>query len=163
MSLSPKSSYPIADFAQLLSDRADLDLSPIELAEILWLALQKGEVVIAERKFSERTQPPPKKKGEELPLPPTKPQEPSESQPPQGAKVVSEPPKTSEKGQEKIQKEGTALPVNIPEVIALRNRREISRSLRPLMRKVPSKLQQEIDEAATVTHIAVPLHLLQNF
>ncbi len=45
MTLPSDSSYPIADFRQLLSDRADLDLSPIELAEILWLALQKGEVL----------------------------------------------------------------------------------------------------------------------
>jgi hypothetical protein len=34
--------YPIANLKALLSDRAKLDLSPIELAEILWLALQRG-------------------------------------------------------------------------------------------------------------------------
>jgi formylglycine-generating enzyme required for sulfatase activity len=48
----------------------------------------------------------------------------------------------------------TPLPVNIPEAIALRNRREISKSLRPLMRKVASRLRQELDEEATVAQIA---------
>ncbi|MFN6069529.1 MAG: hypothetical protein ACK45T_20700 [Pseudanabaena sp.] len=41
MSLEPL--YPIADFRQMLSDRAKIDLSHIELAEILWLAVLRSE------------------------------------------------------------------------------------------------------------------------
>ena len=43
MSLDPL--YPIADFRQMLSDRAKIDLSHIELAEILWLAVQRSDGV----------------------------------------------------------------------------------------------------------------------
>ena len=152
--MSPDLSYPIANLSKLLRDRAELDLSPIELAEILWLALQKGEVITGKEEASPSPQPQLPKDTEELPSPSTRFQEPRKSQSQKKAAVVSEPPKTSDKAQEKIQRKGTALPVNIPEAVALRNRREISRSLRPLMRKVPSKLRHEIDEAATVTHIA---------
>jgi formylglycine-generating enzyme required for sulfatase activity len=46
------------------------------------------------------------------------------------------------------------LPVKIPEAVALRNRREIAKVLRPLMRKVPSRKRQAIDEEATAMRIA---------
>jgi hypothetical protein len=48
----------------------------------------------------------------------------------------------------------TPLPVKIPEAVALRNRWEIAKVLRPLMRKVPSRTRQAIDEEATAMRIA---------
>ncbi|USR91741.1 SUMF1/EgtB/PvdO family nonheme iron enzyme [Phormidium yuhuli AB48] len=45
-------------------------------------------------------------------------------------------------------------PFPAPAAPALRTRLELGRSLRPLMRKVPSRLRQELDEAATVKQIA---------
>ncbi len=148
MTLPSDLPYPIANLKELLSERVGLDLSPIELAEVLWLALQKGEVVKGERQSPQVTQPPPTKGGKESLSPPTLSKTSNE------ATVVSEPPKPSGQGREKIQTEGTALPVNIPEAFALRNRREISRSLRSLMRKVPSKLRWVMDEEATTAQIA---------
>ncbi|MGD1942280.1 MAG: SAV_2336 N-terminal domain-related protein [Leptolyngbyaceae cyanobacterium] len=48
--------------------------------------------------------------------------------------------------------QGTPFPV--PAAPAIRTRLDLARSLRPLMRKVPSRLRQELDEEATVTQIA---------
>ncbi|MCY7391295.1 MAG: formylglycine-generating enzyme family protein, partial [Leptolyngbyaceae cyanobacterium CAN_BIN12] len=154
MTVSSEPSYPIADLRALLSQRVGLDLSPIELAEIFWLALQKGEVV-AEDSQSQRSPEPPAQKGiqEQLSRSSSEPvtEEPSSAS---SAAVVMEPPKRIEAGEEPPPTAGTALSVNIPEAVALRNRQEIARSLRPLMRKVPSKLRQAIDEEATVIQIA---------
>ena len=146
--------YPIADLRALLSERVKLDLSPIELAEILWLALQNGEVV-AERQ-GERSHASPSE--ETRPAQPSSLDQGMENQAnPSTASVVTKPPQRNEEGEgdaEHPPPPGMAVPVKIPEAIALRNRREIARSLRPLMRKVPSKLRQSIDEELTVIQIA---------
>jgi formylglycine-generating enzyme required for sulfatase activity len=149
MTVPSDSSYPIAQLKALLCDRAKLDLSPIELAEILWLASQRSEGRIPKQETasssSESTPiavvqidaPPVTVSSESPPAPPT-------------AAIVTEPPNA----QEQDEPTGTALPINIPAAVALRNRRDIARSLRPLMRKVPSKFRQAIDEEATVLQIA---------
>jgi formylglycine-generating enzyme required for sulfatase activity len=54
--------------------------------------------------------------------------------------------------EEKEPPQGTPFPV--PAAPALRTRLDLARSLRPLMRKVPSRIRQELDEEATVNHIA---------
>ena len=146
------SSYPIAELRQLLSQRVKLNLSPIELAEILWLALQRSEGVPSLRPIDQ-----PQSVPESLPVVETgevqgPPIEPVDTAPAEESKaaVVTEPPEPEFNESDS----GTALPVKIPEAIALRNRREIAKALRPLMRKVPSKTLLEIDEEATVTQIA---------
>jgi hypothetical protein len=49
MSLPVESpSYPIADFDRILHDQYQLDLSPLEIAEILWLAVQRGKEYVAQ-------------------------------------------------------------------------------------------------------------------
>ncbi len=144
---------PIADFRKLLSD-SKIDLSPIELAEILWLAVQRSEGIIPEERSSETPEPliepsiePSKISGQ----PPIQPSEISSgAEPDIKADIVVEPPKP----QEDSQKATTPLPIKIPEAVALRNRREISKSLRPLMRKVPSRYRQIIDEEATAIQIS---------
>lgn len=146
MTLPSDSPYLIARLKTLLSERVGIDLSPIELAEILWLVLQKGEVVAENR--------PPGRSQESLPAETEAPlplYQWAEGQvAPPTAAVVTGPSKSTRGSQEA----GTALPINIPEAVALRNRRQIARSLRPLMRKVPSKLRQAIDEESTVIQIA---------
>jgi len=75
---------------------------------------------------------------------------PSEPQPfvsayiPQGAK--------SEPSSDQIPEQG--LPIQVQAAPALPNPREIGRSLRPLMRKMPSLTRLELDEIATVNRIA---------
>jgi hypothetical protein len=46
------------------------------------------------------------------------------------------------------------LPFPVPAAPALRTRLDLARALRPLMRKVPSQNRYELNEDATVTHIA---------
>jgi len=48
----------------------------------------------------------------------------------------------------------SGLPFPVPAAPALRTRLDLARSLRPLMRKVPSQSRYELDEEATVTQIA---------
>ena len=148
MTVPSDSDYPIAQLKALLSDRAKLNLSPIELAEILWLASQRseGRVPRPETSSSSEATPIAVVQIEDSPVTVS-----SEFQPAQPtAAIVAEPPKPQ--GQDEPSE--TVLPVNIPAAVALRNRRDIARSLRPLMRKVPSKFRQAIDEEATVLQIA---------
>jgi formylglycine-generating enzyme required for sulfatase activity len=154
MTQSPESSYPIAKLKALLSQRAGLDLSAIELAEILWLALQKGKVGADVQPSQPPTEPSSDDSGQEQNFPAAQPLKRQEQ--PETAAVVTEPPKLIEenRGDGTAQLAGAALPINIPQAVALRNRRQIARSLRPLMRKVPSKLRQAIDEEATIVQIA---------
>jgi formylglycine-generating enzyme required for sulfatase activity len=159
MTLPIEPSYSIATLSQILS-YANLDLSPIELAEILWLAVQRGEVVTEET---------PKKQSKKIEFPsidPATPIEPStniQSAPPEmplqpqpevNVDIVAEPPPSPPEA-EISEPVPTPLPVKIPEAVALRNRREIAKVLRPLMRKVPSRTRQAIDEEATAIRIAV--------
>jgi CheY-like chemotaxis protein len=149
MTLPSESAYPIADFNKMLSD-AKIDLSPIELAEILWLAVQRTEGRAIER----------------LGLPINLPEEtPNDLFSTPSSKVHSEPETKADgekadivlespKSQGDTQKATTPIPVKIPEAVALRNRREISKALRPLMRKVPSRIRQAIAEEETAIRIA---------
>ena len=148
MTVPSDSDHPIAQLKALLSDRAKLDLSPIELAEILWLASQRSEGRIPRPETSSSSEATPIKVVEVEGSSVTQPSGPQPSLP--TAAIVAEPPESQ--GQD--EPAGTALPVNIPAAVALRNRRDIGRSLRPLMRKVPSKFRQAIDEEATVLQIA---------
>ena len=148
MTVPSDSDYPIAQLKALLSNRAKLDLSPIELAEILWLASQRFEGRVPRSGTSSSSESTPIKVVEVEGSSVTQPSGPQPSLP--TAAIVAEPPESQ--GQD--EPAGTALPVNIPAAVALRNRRDIGRSLRPLMRKVPSKFRQAIDEEATVLQIA---------
>jgi hypothetical protein len=147
-------SSPIADLRTLLSQRVGLELSPIELAEILWLALQRGDIVVDE--LESRRLPKPAAPKAEQALEQRSSSSPGTKQPASDSfAVVAEPPPPGEEPEpDSDQSAGLALPVNIPEAVALRNRRAIARSLRPLMRKVASKQRQVIDEEATVMQIA---------
>ncbi|GAB4325515.1 MAG: hypothetical protein OHK0047_10430 [Leptolyngbyaceae cyanobacterium] len=153
MTLPSEPSYPIADLKALLSQRVGLDLSPIELAEILWLALQRGEVITDEFEAQGAPKTPsPEDKQRQERLPVTS--QPSSAK---SAAVVAEPPQPTGSTQRETKMEqpiGPALPVNIPESVALRNRQAIARSLRPLMRRVKSKQRQTLDEEATVLQSA---------
>lgn len=142
--------YPIAHLKALLSDRAGLELSPIELAEILWLALQQGEIEPDESE-TPALQTPIEQNQEVEPV-----SDPIRSNS-ESAAVVTEPPKPLEEEEaeeSEPRSQESALPVKIPESVALRNRQAIARSIRPLMRKVASKQRRSIDEEATAIQIA---------
>jgi formylglycine-generating enzyme required for sulfatase activity len=142
--------YPIAHLKALLSDRVGLELSPIELAEILWLALQQGEIEPDESE-TPALQTPIEQNQEVEPV-----SDPIRSNS-ESAAVVTEPPKPLEEEEaeeSEPRSQESALPVKIPESVALRNRQAIARSIRPLMRKVASKQRRSIDEEATAIQIA---------
>ncbi|WNZ48023.1 formylglycine-generating enzyme family protein [Leptolyngbya boryana CZ1] len=142
--------YPIAHLKALLSDRAGLELSPIELAEILWLALQQGEIEPDESETPALQTPIEENQEIETSSDPIR----SNSE---SAAVVTELPKpleAEEVEESEPRSQESALPVKIPESVALRNRQAIARSIRPLMRKVASKQRRSIDEEATAIQIA---------
>jgi formylglycine-generating enzyme required for sulfatase activity len=154
MTLPIEPSYPIANLSQILS-RANLDLSPIELAEILWLAVQRGEIVVTEETSQQPSEsidlPPPIEPPPNIQ--PEAPEMPLQPQPEVNVDIVAEPPQSPPEA-ETVEPAPTPIPVKIPEAVALRNRREIAKVLRPLMRKVPSRNRQAIDEEATAIRIA---------
>ena len=127
-----------------LLKHTDLDLDAEAIADVLWLAnqLNPGEVseavpsepepLVAIEQRTEDRQP--------LPPPPKLPDNPA-----QVAVKASQP---------RIQASGSALPFQAPAAPALRNALELGRSLRPLMRKVPSRTEQILDEEATAIQIA---------
>lgn len=122
-----------------------LELSDEDIADTLWLALQMGvENTQIREKFPE-----PQKETETIP-------ENTNIQPP----VPVEPPidiytppldSLSQESQNEENIEG--LPFQVPAAPALANKLQISRALRPLMRKVPSSSRRILDVEATVNHI----------
>ncbi len=149
MTLPSDPAYPIADFNKMLSD-AKIELSPIELAEILWLAVQQSEG-IAPVDLSSKSPESKTESSKTIDSSATK----SSTVPPETkSEVRAKIGMDSAETQEGAKKATTPLPVKIPEAVALRNRREIAKALRPLMRKVPSRIRQAIAEEETAIRIA---------
>ena len=145
-----KTEYPFDRLLKIL-EQAEIELSPIELAEILWIRLQRGDEIIpaplSNPLLDVPTLPPPLLTHSPPPSPPRPDHSPAQDR---SVNVVTQPPKPPERQDWG----GSSLPVKIPDAIALRNRRAIARSLRPLLRKVPSRLRRTLDEEATAVQIA---------
>ncbi|MBP0020198.1 MAG: formylglycine-generating enzyme family protein [Cyanobacteria bacterium SBLK] len=120
-----------------------LDLSDEDIADSLWLALQMGAVKpqYNEVEESETSSQPLEVIRQETP--PREPQEPSIS-------VYTEESTREEEGFSSPQ----GYPIRVPAAPALPNALQIGRSLRPLMRKVPSPTRTILDEEGTVARIA---------
>jgi formylglycine-generating enzyme required for sulfatase activity len=146
-------SYPISEFSQILRDHYQFDLSPIELAEILWLVNQRGiEYDSGSEELLENIREQADLMGSQTNqnlVDEAK----SQSSATANVNVVVDPPSPIA-GDKKNTAAATPLPIQIPAAVALRNRREIAKGLRPLMRKVPSRSRQMIDEEATARQIA---------
>ncbi|OBQ35051.1 MAG: hypothetical protein AN487_16585, partial [Anabaena sp. CRKS33] len=123
-----------------------LALSDEDIADTLWLALQMG---VVEKESGETT---PKKSGETTPKESgeTTPKESGETTPKDNVHIC----KTNNVPKKGIKPKNDALPFQTPAAPALPNKLEISRALRPLMRKVPSPTLSILDVEATVTRIA---------
>ncbi|ERT08668.1 formylglycine-generating sulfatase enzyme family protein [Lyngbya aestuarii BL J] len=122
-----------------------LELSDEDLADSIWLALQMGEVQTSQKPEDKlETDPDPTVEivEGELPEPPT------ETEPTVSIITEDSPQQTPEQAPIK------SLPLQVPAAPALLNALELGRSLRPLMRKVPSPTGNVLDEEATVTRIA---------
>ena len=117
-----------------------------DIADTLWLALQMG--VVEEESVK------------------TRPKEPVETRPKEPDEITSKDfvettpkdnvliYKTNSFPKKGIKPKNDALPFQTPAAPALPNKLEISRALRPLMRKVPSPTRSILDVEATVTRIA---------
>ncbi len=132
--------------------QAGFDLTADELAEIIWLAVQIESEEPQQRSpqptISKQAPPrtdQPQTQTQELPLP-SFPQVPESSAEVYLPSSVPSPAKATETPE--------AIPIKIPAAVALRNSLALGRSLRPLMRKVPSPTENILDEEATVCLIA---------
>jgi formylglycine-generating enzyme required for sulfatase activity len=138
----------IRSFVTTLGD-AQLDFDAVDLADMLWLAqfLERGAVSVVESPEQEEALP--SKLIEVIDdqkLPTNQ----------DGLNIyVDEAPTTKEiKSSEKATQTPKGIPFSVPAAPSLRTRLDLARSLRPLMRKVPSRNQFDLDEEATVTQIA---------
>ncbi|MEL7314714.1 MAG: SAV_2336 N-terminal domain-related protein, partial [Cyanobacteria bacterium J06559_3] len=143
----------VGQIAQALTT-AKLDFDAIDLADMVWLAqfIEPGE--------SQGGTPSPTPRASDSPSPPP----PSPSLPSSDESGLREPevevypedaaPSVATPETEPEDATPTGTPFAIPAAPALRTPLNLARSLRPLMRKVPSRSRFELDETATVTQIA---------
>jgi len=145
--MSKHSSYDaVKRFVNILNDRGlrkRLELSDEDIADTLWLALQMGVENTQIRE--EPIQPPKESPTENTKTPPSETVEPPIN--------IYKPPSDllPKKPQNEENIEG--LPFQTPAAPALPNKLQISRALRPLMRKVPSYSRKILDVEATVNQI----------
>lgn len=126
--------------------QAGFDPTAREMAEIIWLAVHID--VSEQSPVSEKERPLPDS-------PKTQAPENSESpitQPPERRAEVYLP--SPGLRQTTATESREAIPIKVPAAVALRNSLALGRSLRPLMRKVPSRTESILDEEATVRRIA---------
>lgn len=151
-------SSAIVQLATVLK-QAEFELDAVDLADIIWLAQQMGGATqvmpssrLAEDVSLEDNEPIREPISDAVANLPESPLEPLPEPPPEPlAAVYSQPPtQTSQPSTPDV----PVLPLQAPAVSALRNSLELGRALRPLMRKVPSRTQQVIDEESTAVQIA---------
>jgi uncharacterized protein YjbI with pentapeptide repeats len=137
----------VGQFAQTLADKK-FDFDAIDIVDMLWLAqfIEPGTIVRAE------TPAPPKVEASPATI--------------VTASTIDETalnlypndslprPTTASSSQLAAKPQAQGVPFSVPAAPALRTRIDLARSLRPLMRKVPSRSRFDLDEDATVTRIA---------
>ncbi|MGF1480613.1 MAG: SAV_2336 N-terminal domain-related protein [Cyanophyceae cyanobacterium] len=143
----------IGQFASRLK-QSGLDVNAVDIADILWLT-QFIEPRAAVRQDIDNKQ---TKREKTTPLPEiteTSTAEQSDfalvTDRPSGSESVSEPASVQD---DRSAEQPTGMPFPATAAPALRTRLDLARSLKPLMRKVPSKVRFDLDEEETVTQIA---------
>ncbi len=125
------------------------DLDDTEIADILWLTVQmrrsqSSPLPQLQQQTSAST---PQITPTQLPLNQNKKSPKSSSKKEGSANVYPQP-------SQECNQTSSGLPIKVPAAQALRNKLEISRALRPLKRRVPSKSEFILDETATAERIA---------
>nr|WP_275415716.1 SAV_2336 N-terminal domain-related protein [Leptolyngbya sp. CCY15150] len=125
-----------------------LDLDGRDLADAVWLAQFMPPAIYTAPEPEVEPTPSPIQTVEAPSIPAAEPTTSLyiDDRPPSTPQDTAETPEPQDKPQ------GTPFPV--PAAPALRTRLDLARSLRPLMRKVPSRNRYDLDEEATVTQIA---------
>jgi formylglycine-generating enzyme required for sulfatase activity len=136
---------PIAQLQQLLQQRLGMAVSPIELQEIIYLALQRSDGI--SRSSAIETA----KDAVDVEIRTIEADENRENRAGINPKMDVVLPSAAETARAN---QGAAVPVQVPDAAVLRDRRKLLRSLRPLMRKVPSRRRFTVDDEATAVQIA---------
>ncbi|MGB3656237.1 MAG: SAV_2336 N-terminal domain-related protein [Rivularia sp. (in: cyanobacteria)] len=125
------------------------DLDDTEIADILWLSLQMRRSQSSPLPQLQQQTPgsTPEITPTQLPINQNKKSQKSSSKTETSANVYPQPSQDSNQT-------SSGLPIKVPTAQALRNQLAISRSLKPLKRRVPSKNEFILDEAATAERIA---------
>jgi hypothetical protein len=139
----PESRLHISRLAQTLT-KCQLEFDEIDLADLLWLAQFVAPVEPSAAASSETSESNAIEERDETPLLPTEPSLPL-------TQAASQP-STSKPTDQPAPPKGT--PFATPTAPALRTRLDLARALRPLMRKVPSRVCFDLNEEETVTRIA---------
>ncbi|MCU0567217.1 MAG: formylglycine-generating enzyme family protein [Oculatellaceae cyanobacterium Prado106] len=151
MTASEASSQAIATLITHLR-QVGLDLNALEMADVLWLLLEKSKYTASGDESEEVQEENREDDRQELPGRESGVSSAASAQP--AASVVLEPPSEADETDSAAQAQaGTALPIAIPAASALPQAMQIARSLRPLMRKVKSRSRRMLDEEATVVRI----------
>ena len=126
------------------------DLDDTEIADILWLTVQMRRSQSSPFPQLQQQTPAstPQITPTQLPLNQNKKSPKSSSKTETSANVYPQSP------QQDSSQTSSGLPIKVPAAQALRNKLEISRALRPLKRRVPSKSEFILDETATAERIA---------
>jgi formylglycine-generating enzyme required for sulfatase activity len=144
----------IGSFAKTLAD-AKLECGAIDLVDMLWLAQFMGPGNVS------KLEQPAQEQGQSQRLPDRVSTRDSSSEtglslyPDESQKEIKSPEKgNKETNSEKLVEKPQGKQFSVPAAPSLRTRLDLARSLRPLMRRVPSRTQFDLDEEATVTQIA---------
>lgn len=142
----------ITAFSKLLK-KVEIDLDAEQIADILWLALQMGEVKVTPTPGTQIAEP---ETPIEIDTSENQPTTPPQKKPPVSHqhKASAYLPPTSKSSQQKQNQSVEGIPFKAPAAPALRQPLALARALRPLMRKVPSQIKTVLDEEETVTQIA---------
>ncbi|MBD2492361.1 SAV_2336 N-terminal domain-related protein [Aulosira sp. FACHB-615] len=127
------------------------DLTDTEIADILWLAVQMRRSDCSS--VSEPQQQTPTSTSKATPTSPQLPLEQNINSSKSTKKTEASANVYPQSAQDS-DRNSSGLPIKVPAAQALRNQLEIARALRPLKRRVPSKREFVLDEAATAERIA---------
>ncbi|NEP15428.1 MAG: formylglycine-generating enzyme family protein [Leptolyngbya sp. SIO4C1] len=144
----------IGQSAQKLRQQLGLDFDAVDLADMFWLA----QFIELDRSARSDGISEPHPGAEPKPLKTVDEGTATASDTPTANLYIDdrrdEPSQPSSVTEEEEEEPPPGTPFPVPAAPALRTRLDLARSLRPLMRKVPSRIRQELDEEATVTQIA---------
>ncbi len=143
----------IAAFSQLLK-KVEINLDSEQIADLLWLALQIKEAKITPTLEPQIIEPEPPIPDNTVDSLSTKLPQKITPAPPQPSASAYLPAASQESEQKQNRFGSEGIPFKAPTAPALRNPLTLARSLRPLMRKVPSQIKTVLDEEETVTQIA---------
>jgi formylglycine-generating enzyme required for sulfatase activity len=137
MTIESSANNPLEQLIAILSSK-DFDLTGREIADILWLNLQRQQIEQQQNNVTPSPTPP-------TPPTPTTPSTPSTPPTPSKAEIYPQPQSTDSPTPYKTK----ALPLRVPDAPSLREPLSLAQALKPLMRRVESGKKTVLDEITT--------------